>query len=322
MGVPVLLASVAVVLVSGAGASRRSDWTEGVGVAIAAPTRPPLRDSRFGLAFLRGYPVASDVIVADLRRGARRVIVHPGARIEDINWARRGATLLLETTRSPFRFELMPDGTVQPRENDRRCLSSPDAAADGTRLECFGTSATLRRPGADPLELVETQGDNVFSGHWTLSPDGMFYADVEMAEVEPAPYVVNIVPTRSRRGGASTSAPSEFWEKSDLSWSPDGRRLAFSARRESDLVPSDPDYDPFHNRAREAVIVVRADGRVLARIPNAARPAWSPDGGQLAFDSNRSGRRRIYVADVNGRHARQVTHGPRASWRPRWRRLH
>jgi Tol biopolymer transport system component len=106
-----------------------------------------------------------------------------------------------------------------------------------------------------------------------------------------------------------------------LAWSPDGRRLAFTATRESDLVPSDPDYDPFHNRAREAVIVVRADGRVLARTPNAARPAWSPNGQQLAFDSNRGGRRQIYVADANGRNARQVTHGPRASWRARWRRL-
>jgi hypothetical protein len=53
-------------------------------------------------------------------QGARLADWHPGARIEDINWARRGATLLLETTRSPSRFELMPDGTVQPRENDRR----------------------------------------------------------------------------------------------------------------------------------------------------------------------------------------------------------
>lgn len=289
-------------------------------MSAAASTRPPLQDRRFGLAFLRGFPVASDVVVADLGRGAQRLVVHPGARILNINWARRGATLLLETTRSPYRFELMPDGTTQPR-GDGRCLSSPDPAADGTRLECADTSATLRRPGAKPIELVETKGDNVFRGHWTLSPDGAFYADVVLASTEPAPYSVEIVPTRRRGGGASTSAPSEFWEKSDLSWSPDGRRLAFTATRESDLVPSDPDYDPFHNRAREAVIVVRADGRVLARTPNAARPAWSPNGQQLAFDSNRGGRRQIYVADANGRNARQVTHGPRASWRARWRRL-
>lgn len=85
--------------------------------------------------------------------------------------------------------------------------------------------------------------------------------------------------------------------------------------RESDLMRSDPDYDPFHNGADEAVIVVRADGRVLARIPNAARPAWSPDGRQLAFDSDRGGRRQIYVADANGQNVRQLTHGPRASWR-------
>jgi dipeptidyl aminopeptidase/acylaminoacyl peptidase len=307
------------VLVACAAPALHCERTERVRATVGAGT--PLQDRRFGLAFLRGFPAASDVVLADLGRGVQRLLAHPGARIEDINWARRGATLLLATTRSPYRFEVMPDGTVQPRQDDVRCLSSPDAAADGTRLECGDTSATLRRPGAKPVQLVETHGDNVFRENWTLSPAGAFYADVVLDSTEPAPYYVEIVRTRSHRGGASTRAPSEFWEKADLSWSPDGRRLAFSARRESDLVPSEPDYDPFHNRAREAVIVVRTDGRVLARIPNAARPTWSPDGRQLAFDSDRGGRREIYVADANGRNARQVTRGPRASWRARWRRL-
>ena len=60
------------------------------------------------------------------------------------------------------------------------------------------------------------------------------------------------------------------WLHVDPAWSPDGRRIAFSA------------INPLGGRHLEAeVYVMNADGSALARLTNGAAnefPAWSPDG--------------------------------------------
>jgi Tol biopolymer transport system component len=54
-------------------------------------------------------------------------------------------------------------------------------------------------------------------------------------------------------------------------------------------------------------------------------PTWSPDGSMIAFASNRSGTRQLYVANANGRNVEQVTDlnnmGGRSSWSPDGRKL-
>jgi TolB protein len=49
-------------------------------------------------------------------------------------------------------------------------------------------------------------------------------------------------------------------------------------------------------------------------------PTWSPDGSMIAFASNRSGQRQLYVANANGKQVNQVTDlnnmGGRSSWSP------
>jgi TolB protein len=54
-------------------------------------------------------------------------------------------------------------------------------------------------------------------------------------------------------------------------------------------------------------------------------PTWSPDGSMIAFASNRSGQRQLYVANANGKKVEQVTDlknmGGRSSWSPDGTRL-
>ena len=54
-------------------------------------------------------------------------------------------------------------------------------------------------------------------------------------------------------------------------------------------------------------------------------PTWSPDGSMIAFASNRSGSRQLYVANANGKNVEQVTDlsnmGGRSSWSPDGTRL-
>jgi Tol biopolymer transport system component len=92
-----------------------------------------------------------------------------------------------------------------------------------------------------------------------------------------------------------------------LDWSPDGHRIAFAGSV----------YEPSQGHP-EALYVVNADGSGLTQLTNdefgAERPAWSPDGRQIAFVRNsvsvppRSYRKlRIAVVNADGSDPRDLT---------------
>jgi len=47
-------------------------------------------------------------------------------------------------------------------------------------------------------------------------------------------------------------------------------------------------------------------------------PAWSPDGRYIAFESDRNGEYDIYVIDVDGTNAIQLTDNPGSDTSPVW----
>lgn len=58
--------------------------------------------------------------------------------------------------------------------------------------------------------------------------------------------------------------------------------------------------------------------RLTHHAADDAHPSWSPDGGRIAFISNRNGGNyQIYVMDSNGKNLRRLTQGPR-DWFPSW----
>ncbi len=70
------------------------------------------------------------------------------------------------------------------------------------------------------------------------------------------------------------------------------------------------------------IYVVDSDGvnriRLTHHPAEDAHPSWSPDGGRIAFVSNRNGGNyQIYVMDSNGKNLRRLTQGTR-DWFPAW----
>jgi Tol biopolymer transport system component len=89
-------------------------------------------------------------------------------------------------------------------------------------------------------------------------------------------------------------------------WSPDGKRIAWSA-----VVDGQAD-----------VFVANADGSVPVNLTqhaaNDSQPTWSPDGTQLAFISDRAGFPHVFTMSANGEDVEQRTKGEFSADSPNW----
>ena len=102
---------------------------------------------------------------------------------------------------------------------------------------------------------------------------------------------------------------SLFFDDRQPSWSPDGKRIAFSSDRKGDLQ----NYE---------IYVMDADGGNQQRLTNNrvhdANPSWSLDGKKISFHSERDGNYEIYVMDADGGNLQNLTNNPHTDVHPAW----
>ena len=96
------------------------------------------------------------------------------------------------------------------------------------------------------------------------------------------------------------------------SWSPDGKRIAFSSDRKGDLQNFE-------------IYVMDADGgnqqRLTENRVHDREPSWSPDSKWIVFASERAGNwesLEIYVMDADGGNLQRLTDNPNADVNPAW----
>ena len=109
--------------------------------------------------------------------------------------------------------------------------------------------------------------------------------------------------------GDLTRLTNDPYDERDPDWSPDGRLLAFSSDRPDESLEFD-ESAPFRFGQYD-IYALDAESLRLIRLTdhpsNDMYPAWSPDGGEALFVSERSGVGNMYLKRLEGGDARPVT---------------
>ena len=159
----------------------------------------------------------------------------------------------------------------------------------------------------EPLRLTK-QASIDFNPVW--SPDGRYIAFCRIAQNEPGIYIISALGGAERRVRKTLWEEQEFYETigsvGRLSWSPDGKLLAFSDRASFNEPPS--------------IFLLELDSLKDRRLTSLRSrgdfdPAFSPDGQTLAFNRRGVG---IYTVAVFGGEERRVISGGTYYWGLTW----
>jgi len=169
-------------------------------------------------------------------------------------------------------------------------------------VKLIGTEESVRLTRRESID---------FNPVW--SPDGHYIAFCRIKKADTGIYIVPAL------GGAERKIRDTHWENRDfdqvfwyfgrLSWSPDGKLLAFSDR------PSSNEPTSIYLLSLDSLSTRRLTSPDL---PGDYNPVFSPDGQMLAFKRGSQGVTSIYTMPVEGGEERRLITGSQFGWGLAW----
>lgn len=252
----------------------------GLALAAAAPAQAAFPGANGKLAHPPVFPMA-DTSIGTIAPDGRQAAISTGtvAGPANIAWSRDGRRLAFDgpatsggTGRALYVVNADGSGLRQVGRGDAQRFN-PVFTPDGTRLVFVQDNGA--QGGSGDVYSVSTSGSGLTrlttSRAWDGAPDVAVDGSVVWScRTGGRPQLCTMALDGS--GKTVLASTGTLSEVAHPSWSPDGRAIAFSARRTA--------------TGPESLFRVARTGAGLTALPggDASRPAWSPDGSRIASE--------------------------------------
>ena len=290
------------------------------------------------LNFVTRIGEVADWIDETIQTGTTQALIQTPRRLTNVinaypNPSPDGERVVFQSNRSD-RWELYVmniDGSGFTKLTDRPGDNVTPAWSPDGKLIAFAASPggnsdiyIMKSDGSDLRRLTEYPGDDSHP-HWSADGSRIIFNseratpghDVDLPNPWEEIFSVKLDGTDLRQH-TSCKAVCTY-----PSFSPDGTKIVFRK------ITDTPGYSwDLSNISRNSeVFVATVDGSNEINLSNSAAfdgwPAWSPDGKQIVFASNRAGPANVgqlYLVNIDGTGLRKITSGPWSYVQPAWSR--
>lgn len=295
----------------------------------------PGRNGRIAFSAVQTSPFTdSDIFTVEPSGGGLQQLTSGPGFDCDADWSPDGSALVFSRDEAASGTTHLPSDIYVTSESGTTNLTNtpqfeelgPSWSPDGTAI-VFSRGST----GSHDLYLMDADGGNVrpvfqadgLQYHPAWSPDGRWIAYVD-ADLD----TIGLIRPDGRLA-KPMEMPDGVVGVGGIEWSPDGRRLAFTADQEPPEVIGEAGPLSAQQFPPQDIWTVKSSGEgfrnlTKGELSNDLGPAWSPDGTRIAFISNREeGGTYLYTMSKSGESVRRVvdievsSFGCPTSWGPR-----